>query len=273
MPRVADYISTMTRDWRLSVPSTPVLSVSNDGDGDAVTATVTGDSGVTNTLYYWKSGSAWTAGNSRTGDGTIAQTGLDDGSTYQFCVISSLDGNYSLPSSPYSLVVVDTSGIVTASGVLSLPLENMRTILAASANFQTWVGAASAAAAKASIYIAAAGSVSDNRPFAGVWYQVPLDWNSSTYGGGDRTHLYASGTLLLWFEASVATANQASSEYAEYAFLNDVSAFISDISLLSGSDGYLNITAITGTRGPSRAVVQEAEDYYLAEFAVEFGDL
>ena len=56
-----------------AAPTEPTLTVSNDGDGDAVTATVDGYPGATNTLYYRTlDDSTWTEGESRTGDGDIA---------------------------------------------------------------------------------------------------------------------------------------------------------------------------------------------------------
>ena len=125
--------------------ATPSLSVANDGDGDAVTATVAGDAGVTNTLYYRQQGaSAWTAGESRVGDGEIAQTGLADETVYQFIAIAG-DSPYSLPSDPVTILVTDGSN--DEAGTISMTLLNGRNTLAASATFQTLVGAADAAEA------------------------------------------------------------------------------------------------------------------------------
>jgi len=125
-----DYISILTggfwEDVTGGAPATPTLSVSNDGDGDAVTASVTGAVGATNTLYYMLDGAAaWTAGNSRSGDGDIAQTGLDENRTYSFLAVSVLGGAYSLPSpmvqvnvSAGSLLTtgIDFSGMLIANG-------------------------------------------------------------------------------------------------------------------------------------------------------------
>jgi len=112
-----DYISILTggfwEDVTGGAPATPTLSVSNDGDGDAVTASVTGAVGATNTLYYMLDGAAaWTAGNSRSGDGDIAQTGLDENRTYSFIAVSVLGGVYSLPS-PMVQVNVSAGSLLT----------------------------------------------------------------------------------------------------------------------------------------------------------------
>jgi len=64
-----------------------------------VIATMTGDTGVTNLLYYRTLGdTAWTVGESRSGDGTITQTGLTGNTSYDFIVVSQSGGCLSLPS-------------------------------------------------------------------------------------------------------------------------------------------------------------------------------
>ena len=86
-----------------SVATTPteptLISVISQGDGDSVIATMTGDTGVTNLLYYRTLGdTAWTVGESRSGDGTITQTGLTGNTSYDFIVVSQSGGCLSLPS-------------------------------------------------------------------------------------------------------------------------------------------------------------------------------
>ena len=95
-----------------ALPSTPTLTVSNDGDGDAVTATVAGDDSALNKLYYRKaSDTAWTIGENRAGDGDIAQAGLDDGEFYWFMVISVVAGVSSVSS--LQVMVYVSSGTIT----------------------------------------------------------------------------------------------------------------------------------------------------------------
>jgi len=97
----------------------PTLSVVSDGDGDAVTATVAGDDGVTNTLYYRKpDDTSWTAGEARSGDGDIAQAGLDNHTHYWFVCVAS-DGDYnSVPSMLVGLFV--SSGTVHTYEILAV---------------------------------------------------------------------------------------------------------------------------------------------------------
>jgi len=111
-----DYQSVMTHGWWITdaggaaAPSEPTLTVTNDGDGDAVTCVVTGDDDATHTIYYRKVGAAtWTEGSSDTGDASIAQAGLDDATFYWFICVAS-DGDYnSIPSVPVQVYVTDNS--------------------------------------------------------------------------------------------------------------------------------------------------------------------
>lgn len=96
-----------------SIPGAPTLSVVNDGDGDAVTATIDGDASVTHTLYYRQAGDdAWTAGETRVGDGDIAQAGLEDDTWYEFICVSASGSYYSLPSLPVQIAVTSGSSTV-----------------------------------------------------------------------------------------------------------------------------------------------------------------
>jgi len=79
-------------------PATPTLSIA--ADAGAVTATIDGDSGVTNYLKY-KAGSqmSWQDGGSREGDGDLVVSGLADDVAYIFVVYSqNAGGVVSLPS-------------------------------------------------------------------------------------------------------------------------------------------------------------------------------
>lgn len=83
----------------MSAPNAPTLAVVNDGTGTSATATLDGDAGLVHRLYYRKfSTRAWTAGLTRTGDGTIQQTGLIAGTWYEFLAVSDDAGALSLPS-------------------------------------------------------------------------------------------------------------------------------------------------------------------------------
>jgi hypothetical protein len=102
--QIGDMQSIGVGGWWTTVPTSstpgePTLSVVSDNDGNSVTATVDGDAGVTNQLYYRTlEDTAWTTGSSRSGDGDIAQAGLTDHTAYDFVCVSSSGGYNSVPS-------------------------------------------------------------------------------------------------------------------------------------------------------------------------------
>ena len=98
-PVKGDYQSIMTHGWWVlgaDSGSAPALTLSNDGDGDAVTATIAGDDDVTYTVYYRAyTDTAWTTGGTGVGDGDIAIAGLTNGTFYWF--IAMVGGAASAP--------------------------------------------------------------------------------------------------------------------------------------------------------------------------------
>jgi len=83
----------------MPTPTTPTIGVTMDGYAVAHVS-VAGTEGATNQLFYQVAGGgAWVAGNSRVGNGTITQLGLEN-KWHQFIVVASLGGYFSLPSGP-----------------------------------------------------------------------------------------------------------------------------------------------------------------------------
>jgi hypothetical protein len=86
-------------------PGEPTATATSTVSGQ-MDIVVDGDAGVTNRLFYRQADdTAWTTGLTRSGDGTIAQTGLTAGDIYTFVVVSDSGGYYSVPSKPLSLAV------------------------------------------------------------------------------------------------------------------------------------------------------------------------
>ncbi len=80
----------------------------NDGTGTSVTATITGAAGLTVRLYYKTLiESAWVAGKTRVGPGTIQQSGLSEG-VYLLVAVAINSGLVSLPSQAVRLAVSAT---------------------------------------------------------------------------------------------------------------------------------------------------------------------
>lgn len=99
------------------VPGQVTLTVANDGDGDAFTATLAGDTGAQNYLMYRKfdldTSTAWTAGGNRAGDGVIQVTGLDNNTWYEAYAYSVQEGSYGLAAPVERFKVTDGGTIAT----------------------------------------------------------------------------------------------------------------------------------------------------------------
>lgn len=278
--RTGDMLSFGTLGWWNDVtsPGAPALLVASDGDGDAVTATVTGDAGATHQLYYRIAGAAsWTTGNSRTGDGNIAQAGLDDDTWYEFIAISQLASLNSAPSITIS-VFVTSGGSLAATGSLTLAEDALANLVAHSGTFQTWIGATGTeaqrvAAALARIYI----DVEDSptRPFAVVRFDVPAEQEDAAIAGGASAQFGDSGTLGLAFEAAVDT------DYTDPAdqmrsFKRTVDSILNEMKALATSGGYLIVRRIRVAEGPLRVGITEAmsdSDFMQMVFSVDYGGL
>jgi len=116
----------------VTATTTPTLAVANDGDGAAVTATITGaDAGATiQLLYRLTSASAWTVGSTRSGNGTIAQSGLSGPAQYEFIAYATVSSIPSTPSVPVILTVYDSTSAITSSMDAIRPEQRIREILA-----------------------------------------------------------------------------------------------------------------------------------------------
>lgn len=105
----------------------PTLAVVSAEDGSTVTATITAATATdTIRLFYRTAGAAWTTGLTRTGNGTISQTGLSDGEDYQFLALADQSGVYSMPST-VQFVRSYTAGAATLDPME--PYESINTIL------------------------------------------------------------------------------------------------------------------------------------------------
>jgi len=287
---IGDMQSVGTRGWWVtdtaggSAPGTPTLTLTNDGDGDAVTATVAGDGGVTNTLYYRAVGaSAWTTGASRSGDGTINQTGLDDNTWYSFVVVSSSGGYNSLPSLPASIYC--TSGDTSdTDNVFWGPLELLRTLVAASATFQSWVGATGAteaeliASAKASVYLVGLDDVSGTdywdtvssaRPFALLDIGEEFEHVRSAH----ISSFVPSGSLLARFESAVASGDKDDAEAAQKAHVKTVGDILGEMEAKSAEAGYLIINgfSMTDINRTPQDDVKDWGDAFASDWVISWG--
>lgn len=141
---------------------------------------------------------------------------------------------------------------VTPSGLFSLPLTRLQTLIAASDAFQTWTGTANATEAAARVHLIEAPLVGDNAvnfPCVTIW---PGDAHElRRVAGGARNHFIDAGSVIAWFEAAITADYQNDPRNAHLEFMNNVGAVLEDLIALAGSDTYLNVTEIGLDYGPS----------------------
>ena len=144
---------------------------------------------------------------------------------------------------------------LTASGGLSLPLENLRTLLSNCTTFQTWTGTATPAAAAARIYLWGYDGT-PTYPTAIVFWGDANSYDSEAIASGGPNQFGVRADCDLIFLANIDTTytTYASSfEQCMMAFCNDVGGIIDSMKDLAGSGAYLNIESIRKIAGPSRS--------------------
>jgi hypothetical protein len=179
---------------------------------------------------------------------------------------------------------------VTASGPISLPLENGRTLIANCAAFRTWTGTADIAAAKNRIHLVdfeppengreyTADELAALRPYAEVDEFIPPDERP----GGDpfvsQRQGYGAfvdaGKLLVRFFDNVDDVDAQNPSEARLQFMNKVGAVIAEIKELGGGDtDLLSVHRITRWEPYRRSDESEAEtmgDFYRCSFVLTWG--
>jgi len=145
---------------------------------------------------------------------------------------------------------------LTATGAFSLPLANLKTLLANCAAFQTWTGTADAAAAAARIDLFAEQTASLTLPGAVVTWGAQNSYSSSKAFGGEGGTYERTGTADIYFTSDLDTT------YAEYAstldnlmlaFCNDIGEIMDDMDALAGRDTYLDVRGWDKVAGPMRS--------------------
>lgn len=160
---------------------------------------------------------------------------------------------------------------VTPSNGLSLVLSRAQALIAASSTFQTWVGAASAAAALARVHLVTGGDGVPTRPFAAVSWR-PQGYTLEAVSGGSGHVYQESGAVEVLFENAVGTGNSADSD-AALEHTNATGGIVEDLAGLAGSNGYLNVTQFHLLSGPMRSASSEGEavDYVQSVWEFEWG--
>ena len=154
------------------------------------------------------------------------------------------------------------------------PIENLRTLIATAATYQTLVGATGSpaeklAAAKATIYAPGIDSgIPAARPFSAI--DVGQNWSITKAA----EHEYVrSGSLFWLLEADVPEGSEAIAAAADW-FYTQAGDIVEDMLALGGIGGYLSTTGFALVDGPSRSgpEISEAEgDFYQIVLSVAWG--
>ncbi|MGD8237838.1 MAG: hypothetical protein PVH68_04760 [Armatimonadota bacterium] len=247
-----------------SAPGEPDLTIVNDGTGTSVTATVDGDAGVTNTLYYRQADEDdWTQGSARAGDGDIQQTGLSNDTWYEMVCISTSGGVKSVPSNPVGIYCTDDADPDITNSFWG-PLERLRTMLANCDTWQTWTGATGGteaeriAAAKEHIYIPVIPrvdgeeyptTVADARPYALIDQGATHGRDSVSTGPRGLP----SGSILLMIAADTPDAVADDPSDAQQSFMGNVGDVLDELDALAGTSSHLALRSWELINGPFRS--------------------
>ena len=131
--------------------------------------------------------------------------------------------------------------MVVPAGTLSLPLRNMRTLLANCAAFQAWTGTVGVPAAEVRVVERVEDDAAITRPFVLIGED---SWSEEEISSGQFTK--GEGTIALLFEEDV--AGPTSIQEALYSLTNNVGLIWADMKTLSkGNVGgpFINVRSAT----------------------------
>jgi hypothetical protein len=141
---------------------------------------------------------------------------------------------------------------LTGTGAICLPLENMRTLLAACDSFQDFVEAGDATEALASVSLFREESDSLTKPCAVVVWSESDSHSIEQVASGGNNLFTDSGCCDVFFLADVSDSYKDSLPESFVSFLNAVGAVLDEIKELAGLDEYLCVDHMEKIAGPSR---------------------
>ena len=143
---------------------------------------------------------------------------------------------------------------VTPTGALSVPIDYLRQLVAASATFRTWTNQATEALAKNRVYAPAKPKIINGQPSGIVWPHAVCGFHDGGWSIGGRMGEYVAGgsTLFLYFEAKIPISSEPDETYT---FTNQVGAIVNEMWVASrdGTADRLDVNRITKTQGPQWA--------------------
>lgn len=149
-------------------------------------------------------------------------------------------------------------------GPLSIAVDALRTLLASSAAFQAWVGAADLEAAKARVHwFAVREPKALTRPYAEVSFIEADGLSGDVIGRGGHSAFGLSGSLRVCLTADAPDRpDEAGEDFREtiLPFLNQVGTIVREMMQLAGGGGHLDVTAPKVTLGPALAREEDGAD-------------
>ena len=150
--------------------------------------------------------------------------------------------------------------MTSPTGSMGLAQQHLANMIADSAAFRAWVGAADQAEAFGSIYQDALppggtdlADLQALRPFALVWTDPQLGFNKQFAAGGAARWHTASGVIGVYFEAEIDAADASDPAEAGVKFKNVIDAIQSEMDAINGQAGYLGYDEIRKVEGPTRS--------------------
>ncbi len=178
---------------------------------------------------------------------------------------------------------------VSPTGVLSKPIDLLEDLIAESATFQTWVGAASAAAAKTSIHLLQLPDPADSdgyslvesqgkRPFCLLGFPVGAPNRFNRIADGATLTFAERGTLLMAFENNIEPIEDPDTlDDRLFTFLNNIGGIFADILAKAGtSDGskaflWVSAVEIIEFFRADRDELSTHGDYFWLSASVDWG--
>jgi len=142
---------------------------------------------------------------------------------------------------------------VTPTGAFGLGLKNLRTLLSNCTSFQSWCGhAGDASASLDHIFIYGTEADEADIPRASIFWSDEDRFTRETIAQGEGHAFFTEMSARVEFKAdfSVTYAAYTTMEDILLAFTNDVGAVIDNITTLSNTETYLNVTEMTKSGGP-----------------------
>jgi len=172
--------------------------------------------------------------------------------------------------------------LTAAEGSVSLAVDHLRVMLADSATFRTWVGAANQAAALARIYYEALPPPANRneytlaealalRPFAQIWSAPHAGFTMRPDAVGARSA--ESGSLSIQFEQTVDSLITDDAAEISRRFANVIGKIMDDLDAVREVAGYLSFTALAFS-GVGRGDMDKRSaqgDFVVATIDMEWG--